>query len=43
MVGSEPALDTLRIQTLAGDDRVTLEDTVNGLINPIVDLGLDDG
>ena len=43
VVGSEPALDTLRIQTLAGDDRVTLEDTVNGLINPIVDLGLDDG
>jgi Ca2+-binding RTX toxin-like protein len=42
VVGSEPALDTLRIQTLAGDDRVTLEDTVNGLINPIVDLGLDD-
>ncbi len=42
VVGSEPALDTLRIQTLAGDDRVTLEDTVNGLINPIVDLGADD-
>ncbi len=43
VVGSEPALDTLRIQTLAGDDRVTLEDTVNGLINPVVDLGADDG
>jgi RTX calcium-binding nonapeptide repeat (4 copies) len=42
VVGGEPALDTLRIQTLGGDDRVTLEDMVNGLINPIVDLGLDD-
>ena len=42
VVGSEPSLDTLRVQTLAGDDRVTLEDTVNGLINPIIDLGADD-
>jgi len=42
VVGSEPALDTLRIQTLGGDDRVTLEDMVNGLINPIIDLGADD-
>jgi hypothetical protein len=42
VVGGEAALDTLRIQTLGGDDRVTLEDTVNSLINPIVDLGADD-
>jgi hypothetical protein len=42
IVGGEPANDTLRIQTLGGDDRVTLEDIVNGLINPIVDLGADD-
>jgi Ca2+-binding RTX toxin-like protein len=42
VVGSEPALDTLRIQTLGGDDRVTLEDMVNGLINPVIDLGADD-
>jgi Ca2+-binding RTX toxin-like protein len=42
VVGGEPANDTLRIQTLGGDDRVTLEDTVNSLITPIVDLGADD-
>jgi Ca2+-binding RTX toxin-like protein len=42
VVNGEPALDTLRIQTLGGDDRVTLEDTVTSLINPIVDLGADD-
>jgi hypothetical protein len=42
IVGGEAALDTLRVQTLGGDDRVTLEDTVNGLITPIVDLGADD-
>jgi hypothetical protein len=42
VVGGEPALDTLRVQTLGGDDRVTLEDTVTSLITPIVDLGADD-
>ncbi len=42
VVGGEPANDTLRIQTLGGDDRVTLEDTVDSLITPIVDLGADD-
>jgi Ca2+-binding RTX toxin-like protein len=42
IVGGEAANDTLRVQTLGGDDRVTLEDTVNDLINPIVDLGIDD-
>jgi hypothetical protein len=42
VVGGEPATDTLRIQTLGGDDRVTLEDTVTSLITPIVDLGADD-
>jgi hypothetical protein len=42
VTGGEPATDTLRIQTLGGDDRVTFEDTVTGLITPIVDLGADD-
>jgi hypothetical protein len=42
VVGGEPANDTLRIQTLGGDDRVTLEDTVTSFITPIIDLGADD-
>jgi Ca2+-binding RTX toxin-like protein len=40
ITGSEPA-DTLRVQTLAGDDRVILE-SVFDQITPIVDLGADD-
>ena len=39
--GSEPANDTLRIQTLAGDDTVTVAPAVVGLIQTIVDLGPD--
>ena len=40
--GSEPALDVLRIQTLAGDDTVTVAAAVASLIQTIVDLGPDD-
>jgi Ca2+-binding RTX toxin-like protein len=37
--GSEAANDTLRIQTLDGDDDVTVASEVNDLITPVVDLG----
>jgi Ca2+-binding RTX toxin-like protein len=37
--GSEPALDTLRVQTLDGKDTVTVAPGVAGLITPVVDLG----
>jgi hypothetical protein len=40
ITGHEPA-DTLRVQTLAGDDRVILESVLDQ-ITPIVDLGADD-
>jgi hypothetical protein len=40
--GSEAANDTLRIQTLGGDDDVTVAPDVSNLITPIVDLGADD-
>jgi hypothetical protein len=36
------ANDTLRIQTLDGDDHLTVAADVNELINPVVDLGADD-
>jgi hypothetical protein len=39
IVGSEAALDTLRIQTLDGNDDVTVAPDVSSLIIPIVDLG----
>ena len=39
--GSEPALDTFEVNTLAGDDRVTVAPDVSQLIAPIVDLGAD--
>ena len=39
IVGSDPGLDTLRIQTLGGDDDVTVGSGVDGLIIPVVDLG----
>ncbi|HUA05033.1 MAG TPA: calcium-binding protein [Solirubrobacteraceae bacterium] len=39
--GSEPALDTLQVNTLAGSDRVTVDPDVSQLISPIVDLGAD--
>jgi hypothetical protein len=39
IVGGEAANDSLRIQTLDGDDEVTVAPDVNDLITPIVDLG----
>jgi len=39
--GSEPALDTLQVNTLAGKDRVTVDPDVGQLIAPVVDLGAD--
>ena len=42
ILGSEPALDTLLVQTLGGNDEVTVAPDVSGLINPIVDLGTDE-
>jgi predicted ester cyclase len=40
--GSEPALDTLLLQTMAGDDEVTVAPDVGDLIATIVDLGGDE-
>ena len=40
--GSEPALDTLLVQTLDGNDDVTVAADVSGLIFPVVDLGAGD-
>ncbi len=37
--GSEPANDTLLLNTLDRDDSVTVDSGVIGLLNPIVDLG----
>ena len=42
ITGSEPALDTLRVQTLAGNDDVTVAPNVADLIATVVDLGADD-
>jgi Ca2+-binding RTX toxin-like protein len=39
--GSEPALDTLQVNTLDGTDRVTVDPEVSQLIAPVVDLGGD--
>jgi len=41
ILGSEQANDTLQVNTLAGDDRVTVAPDVSQLIAPIVDLGAD--
>ncbi|HEY1518504.1 MAG TPA: calcium-binding protein [Solirubrobacteraceae bacterium] len=41
ILGSEPANDTLQINTLAGDDAVTVGSDVSQLISPLVDLGAD--
>ena len=41
ITGSEPALDVLRINTLDGDDAVTVTPQVANLIQPVVDLGAD--
>ncbi len=42
ILGSEPTLDTLRIQTLGGNDSVTVGDDVDDLITTVVDLGADE-
>jgi Ca2+-binding RTX toxin-like protein len=42
ITGSEPANDTLRVQTLAGNDSVTVATAVSALIQTIVDLGTDE-
>jgi hypothetical protein len=41
VAGSEPANDTLRINTLGGTDTAVVAPGVSGLINPVVDLGAD--
>jgi hypothetical protein len=41
ILGSERGLETLDVNTLAGDDAVTVAPDVSTLINPIVDLGAD--
>jgi hypothetical protein len=42
VAGSEPALDTLRVQTLAGNDDVTVAPDVPDAIGVQVDLGADE-
>jgi RTX calcium-binding nonapeptide repeat (4 copies) len=42
IAGSEPALDTLDVQTLAGDDDVTVAPDVATVIGTVVDLGTDE-
>jgi hypothetical protein len=42
IVGSEPANDTLRVQTLGGNDDVDVAPDVSDLITPVVDLGADE-
>ena len=42
VAGGEPALDALRVQTLAGDDEITLASNVSDLIGLVLDLGADD-
>jgi Ca2+-binding RTX toxin-like protein len=41
VTGSEQANDTLNVNTLGGDDTVTVDPNVSSLIAPIVDLGAD--
>ena len=42
VTGGEAALDALRVQTLAGDDEVTIASNLSDLMALIVDLGADD-
>jgi predicted ester cyclase len=42
ILGSEPANDTLLVQTLGGNDDVTVAPDVSDLINTVVDLGVDE-
>jgi Ca2+-binding RTX toxin-like protein len=39
--GTDPSLDTLRVNTLGGNDTVNVAPDVSTLINPVVDLGAD--
>jgi Ca2+-binding RTX toxin-like protein len=41
ILGSEPGLDTLAVNTLGGNDTVNVASDVSTLINPVVDLGAD--
>ena len=41
IAGSEPGVDTLDVNTLAGKDAVTVAPDVSTIINPVVDLGAD--
>jgi hypothetical protein len=42
IVGSEPTNDTLTVQTLGGNDDVTIAPDVSDLIATVVDLGADE-
>jgi hypothetical protein len=42
IVGSEPAADQLLVQTMGGDDEVTVAPDVLDLITALVDLGADE-
>ena len=42
ITGGEPTLDTLRVETLAGDDDVTVAPGVTDVIATLVDLGTDE-
>jgi Ca2+-binding RTX toxin-like protein len=42
ITGSDPTLDTLQVQTLDGDDDVSVDPGVSDLIGTIVDLGNDE-
>jgi hypothetical protein len=42
IVGSEGVNDTLRIQTLDGNDEVTIAPDVELLLSPVVNLGADE-
>ena len=39
ITGSEKANDTLRLNTLAGKDQVTIDPNAELLITPVIDLG----
>jgi Ca2+-binding RTX toxin-like protein len=41
ILGSEPGLDTLAVNTLGGTDTVSVGPDVSTLINPVIDLGAD--
>jgi hypothetical protein len=42
IAGSELLSDTLRVQTLGGDDSVTVSPAVEELITPVIDFGADE-